>query len=288
MTNAPVEIITPTQIRDILSRMGEAGPKKGLAQHFLINGGSLGKVVRAGDITSGDIVIEVGPGLGVLTAQLVRRAGKVIAIEIDNALCDYLRERFADAPNLRVINHNIMGAALESLFEPGDESKPYKVIANLPYYIAPAVVRRFMESLHPPTLLVVMVQKEVAQNMVAQPGRGRSMLSVAVQMYGSPKIVGDVKPGAFYPPPNVDSSIVRIDVFPEPALNVASQKEFFRVVGAGFHNARKQIRNSLSLGLEMETADVEAALARAGIDQTRRAETLKLAEWGKIYEALRH
>lgn len=281
-----VEVITPTQIKEILAKMGEAGPKKGLAQHFLVNSGSLGKVVAAGDITESDIVIEIGPGLGVLTAELVKRAGKVIAVEIDNALCDHLRERFAGASNLRVINHNIMGAALESLFDPGDETKPYKVIANLPYYVAPAVVRRFLEAPHPPSLLVVMVQKEVAQYMVAPPGHDRSMLSIAVQMYGSPKIVGYVKPGAFYPPPKVDSAIVRIDVFTEPALKV-EPKEFFRVVGAGFHNARKQLRNSLSIGLSLDTADAERALARAGIDHTRRAETLSLTEWGKVYEGLK-
>ena len=285
MTNMQVQVITPTQIREILSKMGEAGPKKGLAQHFLINSGSLGKVARAGDITANDIVSEVGPGLGVLTAELVKRARKVIAVEIDDPLCDYLRERFASASNLRVINHNIMGAALESLFDAGDEASPYKVIANLPYYIAPAVVRRFLESPRPPTLLVVMVQKEVANNMVAGPG-DRSMLSIAVQLYGAPKIVGTVKPGAFYPPPKVDSAIVRIDVFPEPALKLASHKEFFRVVGAGFHNARKQLRNSLAIGLGLDSALVEQALAHARVEQTRRAETLTLAEWGRIYEAL--
>ncbi len=276
-----MEVLTPRQINEMLSHLGQP-PRKGLAQHFLISAGSLNRIIDAGDLAAKDVVLEIGPGLGVLTAELVKRVGKVIAIEIDEALSTLLKERFGGSENLTVINENILKITPEQALIQGGASRPYKVMANLPYYIAPTVVRRFLESSVPPTLMVVMVQKEVAQNMVAPPGE-RTVLSIATQLYGTPKIVGYVKPGAFYPPPKIDSAIVKIDVFPKPALALDSIDGFFKVVNAGFGNARKQLRNSLANGLGAAPEQTEAALKGAGIDPTRRAETLTLEEWGRLY-----
>ena len=164
--------------------------------------------------------------------------------------------------------------------------REYKLVANLPYYAASPIVRRFLEAEHKPSLMVFLVQREVAQSMVAPPGK-MGMLSVAVQLYGRPRIVCSVPPRAFRPTPKVTSALVRIDVYPRPALDTGSTRDFFAVVRAGFSSPRKQLRNSLRRGLDIPSEAVESALARVGIDPTRRAQTLSLAEWGGLYEAFR-
>ena len=254
--------------------------KKSLGQHFLADRGAISSIVNAADLSQDDLVVEIGPGRGALTRPLVERAGRLVAVEVDTVLAARLREKYADRPGFSVLTEDARDVDIDGLAPDGT---PYKVVANLPYYAASPIVRRFLEADRKPRLMVVTVQREVAQEMVAKPGQ-MGLLSVAVQLYGAPRIVATVPPRAFRPPPKVTSAVVRIDVRPEPAVAFDSPDGFFRVVKAGFSARRKQLHNSIgrSLGLEPETA--KALLADAGIDPTRRAQTLSLDEWAALYE----
>jgi 16S rRNA (adenine1518-N6/adenine1519-N6)-dimethyltransferase len=262
-----------------LLRDFELRPKKGLGQNFLVNGRVLRKIVEAADLTSDDIVLEVGPGLGGLTRLLAERAGKVIAVELDERFVKALKDLLADLENVTIIHGDILKLT-PSQFAPCPH---YKVVANLPYYITSAVLRHFLEAKEKPELMVVTVQKEVAQRIVAKPGK-MSLLSVSVQFYGRPRIVTYIPADAFYPPPKVDSAVVRIDVYERPLAE--DEKGFFDVVRAGFSQRRKQLRNSLSVGLCISVEDVEKALRQAGIDPKRRAQSLSMEEWDRVHRAL--
>jgi len=253
--------------------------KKGLGQHFLIDERVLKSLISAADLTPADTVVEVGPGLGILTRELAKKAGRVIAIEVDARLASVLKETLAPWSNVTIINADVLGSDPQALLA---EDTPYNVVANLPYYIASAVLRHFLEASIKPRLMVVTVQKEVAQAIAAQPGK-MSLLSVSVQFYGRPTIVEYVPARSFYPAPKVDSAILRIDVYDRPRVAVEDGAVFFRVVRGGFSAPRKQLHNSLAQGLEISTADAAALLKEAGISQKRRAETLSLEEWATIY-----
>ena len=244
----------------------------------------MARIVEAADISPDDTVLEVGPGRGSLTGELVERAGRVVAVEIDEALADRLAESFADRSSFTVVTADARDVDIASLVE---TDAPYKVVANLPYYAASPIIRRFLEADRKPDLMVVMVQREVAEEMVAPPGRMR-LLSVATQLYGAPRIVCSVPPRAFRPAPKVSSSVVRIDVYGRPAVEFDSADSFFRLVRAGFSSPRKQIHNSLRQGLDGSPDAAQAMLERAGINATRRPQTLSLAEWGELYAAYRH
>ena len=260
-----------------------AWPKKSLGQNFLVDRRVLRRIIEAADISPTDVVLEIGPGRGLLTGELSARAARVVAVEIDDALASDLKRRFADQPRVEVIAADAREVELDSLVEQGT---PYKIVANLPYYAASPIVRRFLEASHKPQLMVVMVQREVAQRMAAEPG-DMSLLSVGVQLYGKPRIVTKVPPGSFRPSPKVVSAVIRIDVYPRPALDVDSEERFFALAKAGFSSRRKQIRNSLAHGLSITPKSVEAVLLEAGVDPKRRAETLSLQEWGRLYDAFR-
>jgi 16S rRNA (adenine1518-N6/adenine1519-N6)-dimethyltransferase len=254
-----------------------------LGQNFLTDPFHLEQIVAAAELTSADTVLEIGPGSGTLTRLLAAAAGQVIAVELDPKLVHLLRQEYGQLPNLTVIEADILQVEVATLLP--DSLPPYKVVANLPYYITSAVLRHLLESTPRPERLVVMVQKEVAQRIVAQPGQ-MSLLAVSVQFYGQPQIVHRVPAGAFYPPPKVDSAVVRIDIFATPPVPVTDIPHFFRVVKAGFSQKRKQLKNSLGAGLSLPAAVVVTALEQAGIDPTRRAETLSLAEWGRLAAGL--
>lgn len=257
--------------------------KKGLGQHFLIDAQVLKTLISAADLSANDTVVEVGPGLGRLTRELAKKAGRVIAVEIDARLASALMEILAPWPNVTLINADILESDPRALL--GEETW-YKVVANLPYYIASAVLRYFLEAPIKPRLMVVTVQKEVAQSIVAQPGK-MGLLSISVQLYGKPRIVDYVPARSFYPPPKVASAIVRIDVYDRPAVAVEDQAIFFKVVRGGFSAPRKQLHNSLAQGLGISSKDAAALLEEAGIGQKRRAQTLGLEEWAAIYRLFR-
>ncbi len=257
-------------------------PSKGLGQHFLTDPVALDRIVAAAELTPDDRVLEIGPGLGHLTRRLVDQAGEVVAVELDPRMVAALGEELGHQSNLRIVQGDILELDVAQLMG----GRAFKVVANLPYYITSAVLRHLLEAAVRPSLIVVMVQREVAQRIAAQPG-DMSLLAVSVQFYGRPRIMARVPPGAFYPPPKVESAVVRIDVFPEPALPVEDVEGFFRLVGAGFAQRRKQLKNALAHGLERPVDQVVSALQRAGVDPTRRAQTLSVEEWGAVYQQLR-
>jgi 16S rRNA (adenine1518-N6/adenine1519-N6)-dimethyltransferase len=265
--------------------------RKGLGQHFLTDGSVLATILDAAGLEPSDTVIEVGPGLGIMTRELAKRAGTVIAIELDNRLADALREALTPYENCVIVNEDVLGTDPVSLlkdrpppFPP--ELKSYKVVANLPYYITAPVLRHFLEASLKPRVMVVMVQKEVAEAIAAGPGQ-RSLLSNSVQFYGNPSIMATVPAAAFYPAPEVDSAVVRIDVYERPPVAVDDVAGFFRLVRAGFHAARKQAANSLAAGLGLPKEEVLTLLARAGLDPRRRAETFTLEEWARLLRVLK-
>jgi 16S rRNA (adenine1518-N6/adenine1519-N6)-dimethyltransferase len=266
--------------RGQLHRLGTRA-KKGLGQHFLVDRSVLEKIISAAELEPSDTVIEVGPGLGILTGELVKRAGEVIAIEVDSKLASSLQKRLSKFTNLTVINADVLQLNLQKLIY---RKKNYKVVANLPYYIAAPILRHFLEASPKPGLMVVMVQKEVGQSIVAAPG-DMSILGISVQLYGRPAIVDYVPAQSFHPQPRVDSAIVRIDVYPKPAVNLTDIASFFEIVKAGFSAPRKQIRNSLALGLQLTSAEAEELLRKADIKSQRRPETLSLEEWANLHRA---
>jgi 16S rRNA (adenine1518-N6/adenine1519-N6)-dimethyltransferase len=258
-------------------------PKKSLGQNFLVDRRILSRIMQAAEISPDDTVLEIGPGRGILTRELTKSAGRVVAVELDDALAASLSAEFEGQPHITIAHADAREVDIGSLV-PYDT--PYKLVANLPYYAAQPIIRRFLEANHKPTLMVVMVQREVAHNMAALPG-DMTILSVATQLYSRPHIVTSVPPRAFRPAPKVSSAVVRIDVYPEPALKLDSIEDFFRLVRAGFSAPRKQIHNCLQRGLGISREDAGAMLEQAGINLKRRPETLGLQEWGSLYDAYR-
>jgi 16S rRNA (adenine1518-N6/adenine1519-N6)-dimethyltransferase len=255
--------------------------RKRLGQHFLTDSGVLHKITRAAEISPQDTVIEVGPGLGILTAELLPLAGRVIAIELDDNLAAALKDKFRQSVNLTVINEDILKLDPATLLvETGATS--YKVVANLPYYITSAALRYFLEASPRPTIMVVMVQREVARAITAPPG-DMSLLALSVQLYGKPQIISRVPAGAFYPVPEVESAVLKVTLYPQPVIPAGEITGFFRLARAGFCAARKQIMNSLTQGLDIPKDGIISLLAKADIDSRRRAETLNLMEWARLW-----
>jgi len=289
----------PPSVFDLIRRFN-LDPKKSLGQNFLVDESHLARIAAAADLTADDTVLEIGPGLGVLTRHLAAQAGRVVAVELDDRLIPVLAELFADQPHVSFVHADILKVDPADLVADGGQqttdepvtvphpsplAPPYKVVANLPYYITSAVLRHLLESPQPPTLAVVMVQREVAQRIVAGPG-DMSLLAVGVQFFAEAKIVQKVPAGAFHPRPKVDSAVLRLDVRPQPAVTDVEPDWYFSVVRAGFGQKRKQLRNSVAAGLGMAKEAVETGLLSAGIDPRRRAETLSLSEWGTLAKAL--
>lgn len=252
-------------------------PKKQLGQNFLHDPNSLHKIIQIAKVQPEDTVLEVGAGTGALTRHLAQHAARVIAVEVDERLMPVLRDELKEYKNINLYWQDILETDLEALL--GDI--PYKVVANLPYYITSAILRKLLEARHKPTSLTIMVQKQVAERLVAKPD-DMSILTVSVQFYGTPKIMTTLKPSVFWPRPDVDSSVVHIEVYPQPIVEVPDERTFFEVVRAGFGQKRKQLKNSLASGLHLSPEATAQLLEKAEIDSTRRAETLTLEEWAKL------
>jgi len=271
-----------TQTRRLL-RQFDLRARKGLGQHFLIDGEVLKRITSAAELTPADVIVEVGPGLGVLTRELAQKAGRVIAIELDSKLAAALEQTLASFNNVTIINDDVLRIEPKDLVT--EPKTGYKVVANLPYYITSPVLRHFLEASAKPQLMLVMVQKEVAEAIVARPG-GMSLLSVSIQFYGEPRIIGYVPAQCFYPAPKVDSAILRIDPYPQPAVAV-DEESFFELVRAGFTAPRKQLANSLAQGLGVVKGKALSLLETAGIVSQRRAETLSLEEWARLWRVFK-
>jgi 16S rRNA (adenine1518-N6/adenine1519-N6)-dimethyltransferase len=275
------EEIDLTNIRELRNLLyaHNMRPNKSFGQNFLVDRTALQRIVEAAEVAPGDTVLEVGAGTGVLTRELAKQARRVVAVELERDMLALLEETTTGFTNVELVARNLLYLDPVEVFE----QEPYKLVANLPYYITAPTFRHFLESASPPRLLVVMVQYEVAQRIVAEPG-DLSLLGVSVQFYGKPKIIAHVPARAFYPAPKVDSAILRVDVYNHEnamhkALTLKERDHFFRVVQAGFSEKRKQLHNALAHGLHCKDEKVRAWLAAAGIDASRRAETLSVEEW---------
>ena len=260
-----------------LLRQYDLHPSKGLGQNFLQDETALQKIVSAAEIEGADAVLEVGPGLGSLTRYLALSARSVTAVELDRKLFPALQAVLAPYQNVHLVQGDILELNPAELMDaPG-----YLVVANIPYYITSAVIRRLLEAERPPRRVVLTVQEEVAERICAAPGK-LSLLALSVQVYGKPTITARIPAGAFYPPPNVDSAVLCVELYPQPVIPTPQLDKFFTLIKAGFSQKRKTLRNSLSGGLRLPPAQAESLLAAAGIDPMRRAETLDLEEWGKL------
>ena len=260
---------------------------KALGQHFLTDMSVVARIVTAFDPTTVRAVIEVGPGRGVLTDPLSVRAPKLIAVEKDLRLTAALREHFADVSHVHIVGSDILEADPGMLLnEAGlSERTTYGVVGNLPYNVGAAVLRHFLEAPQPPLWMVVMLQREVAAGISAEAG-DLGILGVAIQVYAEVRHLFNVPATAFFPPPKVVSSVIRLDIRDEPLVPVGERDWFFTVVKSGFSAPRKQLRNSLAQGLLREVPDVVQALESVDIDSTRRPQTLDVDDWLRLSRVL--
>ena len=260
---------------------------KSLGQNFLIDTNVIDRILEGARVQEGDYVIEVGPGIGTLTKEMGRTAEKVVAIEIDKTLIPILEETLADFTNIEVINQDILKVDVQELVKEKLNGGPVKLIANLPYYITTPIVMKFLEEDIPVTDIVVMVQKEVADRMNAQPNsKDYGALSVAVQYYCDTEIVAKAPRHMFMPQPNVDSTVIGLHVREEKKYNVDNEDIFFKTVKASFGQRRKTLLNSLG-GLGFLRKDqIKVALQEANIDEKRRGETLSIEEFASLSNAV--
>jgi len=267
---------------DIRPLMNEFGikPKKTLGQNFLVEPAGLRKVIEAAGIQKDDQVLEIGAGLGSLTVLLAQSARSVVAVEIDRELIPPLQKALEKYSNVHVIHGDILRQNPDSL---GLEAR-YLVVANIPYYISSAILRHLLTAKQKPTRMILTVQKEVAERVCATQGK-QSLLSLSVQVFGEPRLAGIIPAGSFLPAPEVDSAILVIDLFPQPAIPEEDLDRFFSLAKAGFSQKRKTLRNSLSGGMRISTQEAETLLGNAGLDPMLRAEALSLEAWGKLVQA---
>jgi 16S rRNA (adenine1518-N6/adenine1519-N6)-dimethyltransferase len=270
--------LTNIQVLRHLLQAHNMRPNKSFGQNFLVDRAILQQIVEAAELGQGDQVLEVGAGTGVLTRELARQVQRVVAVELEQNMLTLLEKTTGGYPNVEIIARNLLYLDPQEVF--GQEK--YKLVANLPYYITAPTFRHFLESANPPRLLVVMVQYEVAQRIVAKPG-DLSLLAVSIQFYGQPRIVARVPARSFYPAPKVDSAIVRVDLHAQAPLGPEERDGFFRLVQAGFSERRKQVHNSLTHGLHRKDEEIRAWLAATGIEASRRAETLSIEEWLRLW-----
>jgi 16S rRNA (adenine1518-N6/adenine1519-N6)-dimethyltransferase len=254
--------------------------KKSLGQNFLFDDNILSQIADVAELTADDAVLEIGPGVGALTHHLARRAGKLVAVELDDRLLPILRLELQPYDHLTLVHGDILEQNPADWFVDGR----YKVVANVPYYITAAILRHLVGGPCKPSLLVMTVQKEVADRLTAAPPN-MSLLAVSVQFYGRPAVVNTIKAGAFWPRPDVDSAVIKIDLTAGPDRTGVEEKRFFSLVKTGFSQKRKQLGKNLR-ALPYANEQMAAALEMAGIDGRRRAETLLLDEWLALYRAL--
>lgn len=273
-------------IRDVLSRHGFSF-SKGLGQNFLINPTVCPRMAEMGNAQPGWGMIEIGAGVGVLTAELASRADKVVCIEIDSRLLPILDETLAEFDNIKIVNQDVLKVDLHQLIAEEFPNMPVAVCANLPYYITSPIIMNLLESRLPISSLTVMVQKEAAQRICALPGsREVGAVSIAVRYYCEPQVLFQVSRGSFMPAPDVDSTVIRLDIRKEPAVQVEKEENFFRVVKAAFSQRRKTLANTLSSGLGISKAQATELLNRAGVASNLRAEQLSMQQFTDIANAL--
>ena len=265
-------------IKSILNR-NNLWPKKNLGQNFLIDEEILNKITANAEIKSNDFILEIGPGVGFLTEKLSEKARLVLAVEKDFKMVEFLRKKFKNVKNVKIIHTDILSYDLALM------TKDYKIVANLPYNISSPVIKKFLETDNKPSLLVLMLQKEVAERLSAKPGdSNRGILTVMIELFGEAEIVENVMREKFYPMPDVDSAVIKIKVKSEKInFNPVS---FMRFVKVGFSQKRRQIHHPLIAGLKLSKPEVLDILKLAKINFTKRAEDLALSDWVSLYQII--
>lgn len=280
---APDRLVPPTpgQLRRLMGAE-RLRPRKSLSQNFLTDPEALDAIVEAAELVPGDRVVEIGPGLGVLTRRLLAAGASVLAVEVDARLAEYLRRELYGAEHFELIEADALSLHPREMY-PGE---PFKVVANIPYHITSPLLHAFLEGDRPPELTVLLVQLEVAERVAAPPGK-MSYLSVFAQNVATAEVVARIPAAAFEPAPAVDSAVLRLRRRPEPAVPVGDSREpFYRVVQAGFRQRRKQVHNGLSRELPVDREAVEAALEACGVTPDRRPQTLTVDEWACLSMSL--
>lgn len=273
MSLAPLPV--PSMLRDYGLQ-----PKKGLGQNFLVEDIYLQRIVEAAGVTSADEVLEIGAGLGSLTRYLADAAGQVCAVEIDSRFTPVLKKVLKEFNNVKLVNADIMDIDVgQWMHQPG-----YLVVANIPYYITSALIRRLLEAEVKPGRIALTIQKEVAQRVCAQPG-DLSLLALSVQVFGAPRVAFNIPAGAFYPAPKVDSALLLVELYERPLIADENLKTFFGLAKSAFAKKRKMLHNALSSHAGLGGEETGKLLEAAGISSDRRAQTLSLEEWGSLTQA---
>ncbi len=273
---------SPAVIRDIMTRHGFHF-SKALGQNFIVNPAVCPKMAEMAGAAPGVGVIEIGTGIGVLTAELAARADKVVAIELDKRLLPVLSETLAEFDNITIINEDVLKVDLHRLIAQQFAGMEVIVCANLPYYITSPIIMTLLEGHLPIRSITVMVQKEAAQRITARPGtRAVGAVSLAVRYYCEPTVLFPVSRGSFLPPPDVDSAVIRLDLLSAPPIDIPDEACFFRIIKAAFSQRRKTLSNSLSSGLSLSKPQIGALLEQAGIPATARAEELSMEQFGSL------
>ncbi len=281
-----LQLTNQAVIREIMERHGFTFSKV-LGQNFIINPTVCPRIAEMGGAAPGVGVLEIGAGVGVLTAELARRAQKVVCVEIDSRLLPVLAETLAPFSNVTIINEDVLKADLHAILAREFAGMPVVVCANLPYYITSPILMTLLEQRLPVRSITVMVQKEAAQRICAQPGTRQSgAISAAVRYYSLPKVLFQVSRGSFLPAPEVDSSVIRLDVLPKPGVETLDPDRFFAVVKGAFAQRRKTILNTLSASLGLSKEEMRRVLAAAGVAENARAEELPLEAFGRIADCL--
>lgn len=278
-----MDLTSKKDLKELLDKYSSK-PNKGLGQCFLVNKKTFEEIIKAADLNQNDIVLEIGPGIGNLTSELAKRVKKVAAIEKDLKMCEILKETLKEFKNIEIINEDILKLDIKRYL-----AENYKIIANLPYYLTSPAIRKFLESENPPESMVLMIQKEVAQRIIAKPPK-MSILAVSVQFYSIPKIINYVPKKYFWPSPKVDSAIIKLAV--NKKQSAVNKKLFFQIVKAGFSQPRKQLLNNFSKILKLDKpAEISKSKNLAGreeiifwllenkIEPAQRAETLSVENW---------
>lgn len=268
-----MNLISKSAVKNLLKKYN-LRPIKGLGQNFLIDKRVIQKMMTAADLTSNDTVLEIGPGIGALTEDLAQRAGKVIAVEKDKRMVEILKETLKDYNNTKVVQDDVLKIENRKL----EIGNPFKVVASLPFYLTAPVIRKFLEESPAPELMVLVIQKEVAQRICQKPPK-MSLFAVSVQLYSKPEIISYISKKSFWPQPKVDAAILKITPESVPTPDVG---KFFRIVKAGFSQPRKQLINNLSQGLKIDKKKLKIWLKKSEIQPVQRAETLTIKNWLRL------
>jgi len=279
---------SPKLVKEIINKYGFHF-NKGLGQNFLIDGNILHQIINASEIDRSTGVIEIGPGIGVLTQEIAEKAGKVIAIELDSHLIPILKETLSDYDNVKIINDNALKVDMKRIINDEFKNMQVKVVANLPYYITTPIVMKLLEDRLNIHSMVIMVQKEVADRMVAKPGgKNYGALSVAVQYFTQPRIVTVVQPHSFIPQPKVSSTVIKLDLLDQPLVKVENEERFFKVVKAAFGQRRKTLVNAItnSKDFKITKEELKEILIRLSINENQRGETLSIMQFAALSDAI--